>query len=189
MKLLQNKTGVDAPDATWPYGKSKDNTGSNNGFDLNSANLEDYHQFFERLFAKSGLTANNLPDNSDNGFQLYEAFRKIARPYKVYTALISQTGTSDPTVTVLGLNDLSNITWTRVALGQYRGTAATSGDFIDDKTFHQISTGITGGQESFLQRLNDTAYQIDTYVGGVPADSVLNDTCVELRVYDDLANL
>ena len=74
MIKLENKPNVTPPDATYPFGKSTDNTGTNNGFPLNTATLEDYHQFFAKLFADSGLVANNLPDNAVNGFQMMQAF-------------------------------------------------------------------------------------------------------------------
>ncbi|MBL4809317.1 MAG: hypothetical protein JKY43_04575 [Phycisphaerales bacterium] len=77
MKLLSTKPNVQAPDATWPFGKSTDNTGSNNGLPLNSDTLEDYHQFFAKLFDESGLTANGLLDNATNGFQLWDALRVL----------------------------------------------------------------------------------------------------------------
>lgn len=74
MKLLQNKTNVEAPTVAFPYGKSKDNTGTNNGTPVDVERFNDWDQFFERLFDKSGLTANGLLDSADNGFQLFEAF-------------------------------------------------------------------------------------------------------------------
>jgi len=73
MIKLENKTGVQAPDGTYPFGKSLDRIGSTNGFPLNSANLEDYHQFFAKMFDESGVVANGLPDNDVNGWQLFEA--------------------------------------------------------------------------------------------------------------------
>jgi hypothetical protein len=73
MKRLQNKTNVTAPNAQFPYGAVKDNTGTNNGTPVNVDTYGDMHQFFEKLFAESGLPANGLPDDATNGFQLYQA--------------------------------------------------------------------------------------------------------------------
>lgn len=56
----------------------------------------------------------------------------IARPYKVYTALLTQTGTSAPTAVVLE-NTLGGVpVWTRTGAGIYRCTLA--GAFTDLKT-------------------------------------------------------
>ena len=81
MKLLQNKTNVVAPDAVYPFGDLKDDTGSNDGTPADRELVTDIHQFFEKLFDESGLTANGLPDNVTNGFQLHEAF-KVFVPFR-----------------------------------------------------------------------------------------------------------
>jgi len=77
MKRLENKTNVAAPDAEFPYGDVKDNTGSNNGTPVNRDLVGDLFQLLEKMFDYSGLTANGLPDNETNGFQLFEAFRLV----------------------------------------------------------------------------------------------------------------
>lgn len=56
-----------------------------------------------------------------------------SRPYKVYTALLTQTGTSAPVATVLENTLNAPIVWTRASLGIYTGTL--SGAFVDLKTF------------------------------------------------------
>ena len=57
------------------------------------------------------------------------------KPYKVYTILISQTGTSDPVVTTLLENTFTGtITWTRTSAGRYLGT-------IDSTEFTNLKTG------------------------------------------------
>ena len=77
MKRLQNKVNVNAPDANYQYGSMRDDTGSNDGTPADTDFMGDYTQFFERLFDQSGLTANGLPDNDTNGYQLYEALRTL----------------------------------------------------------------------------------------------------------------
>jgi hypothetical protein len=62
-----------APDGTYPYGQIKDDTGSNDGTPVNVLTNGDIQQFFQRLLQTSGITVNNLPDNLDNGFQLFES--------------------------------------------------------------------------------------------------------------------
>ncbi len=59
----------------------------------------------------------------------------IARPYKVYTALLSQTGTSAPTAVVLENTLVGAIVWTTLGDGQYIGTL--SGAFTANKTYFQ----------------------------------------------------
>ena len=64
-----------APDGTYPYGNIKDNTaGMNDGTGVSVLTNGDIHQFFQRLLQTSGIAINNLPDNLDNGFQLFESY-------------------------------------------------------------------------------------------------------------------
>jgi len=53
------------------------------------------------------------------------------RGYKIYTALLTQVGTSAPTATVLE-NTIGDIVWTRSGTGEYIGTLASA--FTIDKT-------------------------------------------------------
>lgn len=78
MILLENKANVTAPNADYPYGAIKNDTGIGDGTPVDVQAYGDIHQFFARMFAQSGITANGLPDNLTNGFQLYEAFQKLA---------------------------------------------------------------------------------------------------------------
>lgn len=58
---------------------------------------------------------------------------------KIYTALLSQSGTSNPTVTVLGTNEIGSIVWTRNGVGDYTGTL--TGAFTANKTFVMTQRG------------------------------------------------
>ena len=77
--------------------------------------------------------------------------------YKSYVALISQTGTAAPTVTVLE-NTIGNISWTRSSVGQYVGLLTDS------------------SVSSVLIYTNSFA--------GTPTDSLLDKTSIEIRVYN-----
>jgi hypothetical protein len=103
------------------------------------------------------------------------------RGYSIYTALLSQSGTSDPTAVILGDNTIGSIVWTRDALGAYSGTL--SGAFTASKTFiliGQNADGITAN----CTRSNNNAVQIKTYItasGG--STDVFSDLSIEIRVY------
>jgi hypothetical protein len=71
---LSGKPNTVTPNSTYPFGDILDNPGDNTGTPVNRKVYSDIHQFFEKLFNDSELTANNLPDNATNGFQLFEAF-------------------------------------------------------------------------------------------------------------------
>ena len=63
-----------APDSTYPYGQIKDNTaGMNDGTPVSVLTNGDIQQFFAKMLADSGISANNLADNFDNGWQLWQS--------------------------------------------------------------------------------------------------------------------
>lgn len=70
---LRLKQNVLTPNSEYPYGAIQDDTGANNGTPVNTEVYGDFHQFFAKMFAASGLTYNNLPDNAYDGFQYYDA--------------------------------------------------------------------------------------------------------------------
>lgn len=105
--------------------------------------------------------------------------------YKKYVALLSQTGTSAPTATVLE-NTIGNIVWTRSFLGYYEGTL--TGAFITNKTFivcgsADVSAG--GGDIALLEaiRLNSNTVRIRTFDNFSVSDDMLVNTSIEIRVY------
>lgn len=86
MRSLENKPNVVAPDADFPFGRIKDKVGSNPGTPVNEVVYGDIHQFFEKLMAEAGVTANELPESEYSGFQLFHALqgavpRKIVRQF------------------------------------------------------------------------------------------------------------
>jgi len=102
--------------------------------------------------------------------------------YKSYVALISQSGTAAPTVTILE-NTIGNIVWTRFALGDYRGTltdAFTSGKVIT------LSNQIEPLQTILIVRKNIDSIAINTITTstGAAIDSALVNTSIEIRVYN-----
>lgn len=56
---------------------------------------------------------------------------RTRRPYKVYTALLTQVASANPVATILE-NSIGNIVWARTGAGVY--TATLVGAFIVDKT-------------------------------------------------------
>ena len=114
----------------------------------------------------------------------------IATPtYLLYTALISQSGTNAPTVTILENTLSAPIVWTRIDVGVYNGTLASP--FLSNKTFANINTS---GQLTPLPmtldvyhrrigRIADNIIQIITGDAVDYADGLLDFTEIEIRVY------
>ena len=106
------------------------------------------------------------------------------RPYKVYTALLSQTGTNAPVATVLENTLGGTVVWSRDSAGFYRGTL--TGAFVNNKTTINISSGIV---TSFYSRtcvvVSSNEVYIYVYQGDVGTDNLMGNsyTSVEIRVY------
>jgi len=186
MKSLQTKTNVEPVSVEYPYGDLKNNTGTNNGTPVNRDLLADSMQFFEKLMAESGIAPNGFPDNVTNGFQLFDALRKIFKPYKTYNAKIDQSGVSAPTVTVKGFNDLGNIVWTRTGIGVYRGTL--TGAFSNSSTAFIYNTYIGIGTANDIEvqvTVSSVNYiEIKTFNNDTPTDAALTNFDFEMKVYD-----
>lgn len=183
MKRLTNKTNIDNSDANYPFGKSVDETGTNNGTPVNFERLNDWDQFFEKIFEESGLTANGLPDNASDGYQLYEAFRLMTRPYKVYAVNISQSGTTAPVPTEfqneLGI-DPSDYNYS--STGQY--TIDKVGAFVTNKTFVMINQSGGTSVDIRAQVISADQIVITSAAGGTATNGTIGECSLEIRVYD-----
>lgn len=97
----------------------------------------------------------------------------------IYRALITQSGTGDPTVKVLQ-NTLSDaIVWTRSVGGGYVGTLALA--FTANKTFCTIS-GVSGFA-TFVRTSADVVTLSTTNTSAAAADTLLTDNPIQILVY------
>jgi len=102
---------------------------------------------------------------------------------KIYTALLSQSGTSAPTATVLGTNEIGSIVWTRSSTGVYVGTL--TGAFTSNKIWLICQKG--DGSGSFVNGLlsstsaNTVSLSVTDNAGSV-TDNFTN-MSIEIRVY------
>ncbi|WP_295677290.1 hypothetical protein [uncultured Empedobacter sp.] len=106
----------------------------------------------------------------------------VARPYKVYTALLSQSGTSAPVATVLENTLGGTVVWGYSSAGEYSGTL--TGAFVLNKTAVFI-TALGANQNIYgISRNGANAIAVRTrdFVGA--SDGILDDTTIEIRVYN-----
>ena len=105
------------------------------------------------------------------------------RPYKVYTALMSQNGTDAPTAKVLENTLGGDIIWTRDSAGNYYGTL--TGAFPVFKVY--AIPGVLDWSDFpdgyYVQRFTNNTVNIQTYLGFVALDNLLSNTPIEIRVY------
>lgn len=123
----------------------------------------------------TGQTADNSITPAILGNLLTEITGRT-REYKVYIALLTQTGTAAPVATVIK-NTLSGTpVWSRVSATDMRATL--TGEFIADKTTVFISNGANGAFSAGSERLDD-----DTIKLSPPGDSQISKASIEIRVY------
>jgi len=110
---------------------------------------------------------------------------KAIRPYKVYSALVNQTGTSAPTVTVLENTLGGTPVFSYVAPGFYFVTL--SGAFPATKTHLSITPSSTTGNYAILRNTDDVIVIRTQDNGTMPftdADGKLFNNSIEIRVYN-----
>lgn len=131
--------------------------------------------------------ANSFYQHNSNGTGTYVAATEVARPYKVYTALLAQSGTSAPVATVLENTLGGTIVWTRSTPGVYTGTLV--GAFVTNKTFINAKTLFDDSGVPIKINVNFTTDAITlSNTGGVDfpwGGATINGSYpIEIRVYN-----
>lgn len=141
---------------------------------------------FEELV--NGLIWFDLP------FRLKAIFAKLAgeRPYKAYTALLTQSSNTAPTAIILE-NELGNITFSRTGAGKYIISQDINFPFILGKTFilhtigkttEALGNGTTTKITSEQVTVDNSFSLTTTASNGTYSDGILNNCSVEIRVYN-----
>lgn len=110
-----------------------------------------------------------------------------ALPYKSYVAIISQTGTSAPTVDTLLENTIgAAVTFGYSAVGEY--TINTTGNsFTTNKTSISVTPGRKTTSNVFLGTTIANTQIINLYsqnTAGSPTNGLISQVLVEIRVYN-----
>lgn len=75
---IENYPNLDTTDpANFPHGAIKDNPGDDTGTPVNRLTTNDIHQFFAKMLANAGISANNLAEDETNGYQYIQALMAI----------------------------------------------------------------------------------------------------------------
>jgi len=101
--------------------------------------------------------------------------------YLKYVAMLSQTGTGAPTATVLENTLGGTVVWSYNGNGSYDATLTAA--FTADKTF--VLIGGSGSATGFhtAYRDGDNIVTVQTFDSGSPANDMLAETPLEIRVY------
>lgn len=147
---------------------------SNDRFTISGSGQHRAHAYGAGTFS---VTPATTPVYSSNG----TIGERIAP--KIYTALLSQSGTGAPTATVLGTNEIGTIVWTRNSTGNYTGTL--SGAFTANKTWLIVQRGDQTGSfiNNILSWTSANAVLLTTQDNAAnPTDNFTN-MSIEIRVY------
>lgn len=105
--------------------------------------------------------------------------------YKVYVALLTQTGTDAPTAIVLENTLGGTVVWTRNGTGYYKGTLSNA--FPSTKSTVIISNGWQNSTDVIKAGINfPNEIVVSTYLSNTLTDGLLNNstTSIEIRVYN-----
>jgi len=140
----------------------------------------------DRLQVNGSILATSIKKSGAVANQLLKADGGVTVGYKVYTALITQTGTNPPTAIVLENTLGGTPVWGRSAAGNYE--LLLTGAFTPNKTTVQVTHGetsyglpyktenySTGGNQVYV-------YTFDTI--GANLDLGFSDSSIEIRVYN-----
>ena len=131
---------------------------------------------------KSGNIVANSIDIGGAGTEvlLDDGTTTPLKPYVSYVALVSQTGTSNPTAIVLENNLGGTVTFVRGAVGLY--TANLTGAFTLDKVAIFLTNSADNIMSGNYFSTNAVGIQTSDRNGNL-ADNLFNKTSVEIRVY------
>jgi hypothetical protein len=139
-----------------------------------------------------GLKDNRRDDGYLAGAITVSDFAAQLTPYKVYTAILNQSGTSAPVATVLQNTLDTTLTWSYIAIGQYLLSSPSfpsSGPFTVGKTVVFIGNTVTG--DAPLYANNNTSagvpqnngIVIKNYTNSFVTTNNFTNVSIEIRVY------
>jgi hypothetical protein len=132
----------------------------------------------------SSVTATSHVTTGGTASQFVKGDGSLSAGYKVYTALVNQVGTNAPVATVLENTLGGTVVWTRSLQGVYFATLNSA--FTNNKTFCLSGNNVVDGQavKNIIQRNTVNQIVVETYFNTTKQDGILNNTSIEIRVYN-----
>lgn len=165
------------------HGKKETSTnGSIDGylaFETSNNTTAPYSKEVGRFSSTGAFKINNLSGTGDRSVLVgSDGTLKTGAGYKSYYAYLSQTGTSNPVVTVFE-NSIGSIVWTFASTGYSIGTL--SGAFPVGKVYINGSNVNGGSSSSGFRSATTSTIDIRNYTSGVLANGY--EAYIEIRVY------
>jgi hypothetical protein len=125
--------------------------------------------------ATAQSTANTAASNATTALS--------RQPSKIYVALLTQTGTNAPVVTILQSTFSGALTWTYTGVGIYTVTSA-SNEFTSTRTAATCSITNYFAQNIFVLNVLPTSMELQTLsTSAAGVNGMLTNSVVEIRVY------
>lgn len=161
---------------------------------LGESNINDIVKFqndgVNKVIIKSDGRITASPATLSNEVVVKSQLETASRPYKVYTALLTQSGTNAPTAIVLENTLGGTIVWSRTAVGEYLGTL--TGAFILDKTIGFVQSTSTQGADFsihyILNRIDNNSIYLSSFKANSSStryDDIMFKIPIEIRVYNE----
>jgi hypothetical protein len=119
-----------------------------------------------------------------DGITLFENLPKFtSTKYKIFVALVTQTGESAPTMNILE-NTLSGIpVFSYIGVGEYQ--LILNGEFLNNKTIvlTKLLVGLGFSNSYLAERINDNVIGLKSYNVSTLSNNILNKSYLEIRVY------
>lgn len=113
---------------------------------------------------------------------LFTIFSSSSIP-SVFRAILTQSGTSNPTVTILGENTIGAISITRVGTGLYDVTSSSLFTANRTRLFDIIGVDSNIGS-AYVSWKSSSLITIETFdTNGQPSDGILNSNLFEINVF------
>jgi hypothetical protein len=141
---------------------------------------------------ESRLIEISNPNNPTQRFAIsVENFLESTTPYKVYTALLSQSGKGNaPTAKILE-NTIGNIVWIATSPGVYRATLVGAFPNLDKFFTLNYKSMVEAQKFIAVEWKNSNSFEVSTSVVGyspsiayTPEDSLLSNYPIEIRIYN-----
>jgi len=132
----------------------------------------------------SSVTATSHVTTGGSATQFVKGDGSLTVGYKVYTALLTQSGTAAPVATVLENTLGGTVVWSRTAsAGVYQGTLSNA--FINLKTYVMLANTAATNSKSIAYRFSSNIVSVVTLdSSNTQADDKLIETSIEIRVYN-----
>lgn len=141
----------------------------------------------DKITGNLSATAETLPAGTNTNQIATTAFVQAAaaaRPYKVYTALLTQSGSNIPAVTVIENTLGATISYSLGGTGFVVATSSTTSFTDPNKVFISISNGNGAGFFSVLRIQTNQVRIVQQNIAGANTDGLLQTANFEIRVYN-----